>query len=82
MAGCVNHLECVRPYRHNLAIRKVFGPLGVLQRCQVHKRRNILDHLPLEHVTIAERLKNDGGYAGTPKITTVKTTTAGSKPSK
>jgi putative transposase len=30
------------------AIRKVFGPLGVLQRCQVHKRRNILEHLP-EH---------------------------------
>ncbi len=30
------------------AIRKVFGPLGVLQRCQIHKRRNILEHLP-EH---------------------------------
>ncbi len=30
------------------AIRKVFGPLGILQRCQVHKRRNILEHLP-EH---------------------------------
>jgi transposase-like protein len=28
------------------AIHKVFGPLGVMQRCQVHKRRNILDHLP------------------------------------
>ena len=28
------------------AIRKVFGPLGELQRCQVHKRRNILGHLP------------------------------------
>jgi len=30
------------------AIRKVFGPLGILQRCQIHKRRNILEHLP-EH---------------------------------
>ena len=30
------------------AIRKVFGPLGVFQRCQIHKRRNILEHLP-EH---------------------------------
>ena len=30
----------------HVAIRKVFGPLGVLHRCQVHKRRNILDHLP------------------------------------
>ena len=28
------------------AIRKVFGPLGILQRCQIHKRRNILEHLP------------------------------------
>ncbi len=30
----------------HVAIRKVFGPLGVLHRCQVHKRRNILAHLP------------------------------------
>ncbi|MCH8890860.1 MAG: IS256 family transposase [Myxococcales bacterium] len=30
------------------AIRKVFGRLGVRQRCQIHKRRNILEHLP-EH---------------------------------
>ena len=30
------------------AIRKVFGELGVVQRCQIHKRRNILAHLP-EH---------------------------------
>jgi transposase-like protein len=29
-----------------VAIRKVFGPLGVIQRCVVHKRRNILEHLP------------------------------------
>ena len=28
------------------AIRKVFGHLGVVQRCQIHKRRNILGHLP------------------------------------
>jgi putative transposase len=28
------------------AIRKVFGRLGVVQRCQVHKQRNILGHLP------------------------------------
>jgi transposase-like protein len=28
------------------AIRKVFGRLGVVQRCQIHKRRNILGHLP------------------------------------
>jgi transposase-like protein len=28
------------------AIRKVFGSLGVIQRCQIHKERNILGHLP------------------------------------
>jgi transposase-like protein len=28
------------------AIRKVFGPLGAIQRCQIHKLRNILGHLP------------------------------------
>ena len=28
------------------AIRKTFGKLGVIQRCQVHKHRNIVSHLP------------------------------------
>ena len=28
------------------AIRKVFGDLGVVQRCQIHKQRNVLGHLP------------------------------------
>ncbi len=28
------------------AIRKIFGRLGVVQRCQIHKQRNILGHLP------------------------------------
>ena len=28
------------------AIRKTFGPLAEIQRCQVHKHRNILGHLP------------------------------------
>ena len=31
------------------AIGKVFGPLAAIQRCQIHKRRNILGHLP-EHL--------------------------------
>lgn len=29
-----------------VAIRKTFDRLGVVQRCQIHKRRNILAHLP------------------------------------
>ena len=27
-------------------IRVVFGEHAVVQRCQVHKRRNVVDHLP------------------------------------
>ena len=30
------------------AIRATFGTCAVFQRCQVHKRRNVLDHLPEE----------------------------------
>lgn len=30
------------------AIREVWGARGVVQRCQVHKVRNVLEHLPLE----------------------------------
>ncbi len=29
-----------------VAIRKTFDRLGVVQRCQIHKRRNILSHVP------------------------------------
>ena len=28
------------------AVRAVFGEAALIQRCQVHKLRNILDHLP------------------------------------
>jgi transposase-like protein len=28
------------------AIRKMFGPLAAIQRCQIHKERNVLGHLP------------------------------------
>ncbi len=28
------------------AVRKIFGNLGVVQRCQLHKQRNVLGHLP------------------------------------
>lgn len=28
------------------AVRDVFGSLALFQRCQVHKRRNVLEHLP------------------------------------
>lgn len=28
------------------AVRQVFGEYGIVQRCQVHKKRNVVDHLP------------------------------------
>lgn len=31
------------------AIKKVFGQNSVIQRCQIHKRRNVSDKLPKEH---------------------------------
>ncbi len=31
------------------AVSKVFGTNAAVQRCQQHKRRNVLDHLPKEH---------------------------------
>lgn len=40
------------------AIRQVFGRLAVVQRCQVHKRRNILDHLPEQlHASVGRVLR-------------------------
>ncbi len=46
------------------AIRKVFGPLGVLQRCQIHKRRNILEHLPEHrHVSVDRILREAWDHA-------------------
>lgn len=31
------------------AVKKLFGPNSLIQRCQIHKRRNIADHLPKHH---------------------------------
>lgn len=51
------------------AIRDVFGPLGIVQRCQVHKQRNVLEHLPenvrprLRRVLRAARDMNDAAIA-------------------
>jgi putative transposase len=41
------------------AIRKVFGERGIIQRCQVHKRKNVLDHLPKEmHPSVGKALRD------------------------
>ena len=31
------------------AVRRRAGEAAMIQRCQVHKRRNVIDHLPVEH---------------------------------
>jgi transposase-like protein len=39
------------------AIERLFGRLGLVQRCQVHKLRNVRDHLPLElHASVARAM--------------------------
>ena len=41
------------------AIRDVFGERAVVQRCQVHKCRNVLDHLPEErHVAVGKAIRD------------------------
>ncbi len=44
------------------AVREVFGLLGLVHRCRVHKRRNVLDHLPKETQPIVGR-KLDAAWA-------------------
>jgi putative transposase len=48
-------------------IKEVFGDRALIQRCRVHKLRNVLDHLPLERrAQVAWRLR--GAWAkGTPE---------------
>ena len=40
------------------AVRSVFGKDAIIQRCQVHKHRNFMDHLPKhQHFQIGSRLR-------------------------
>ena len=44
------------------AIVDTFGPLALIQRCQEHKRRNVIEHLPKEmHVSINRALRDAWG---------------------
>jgi transposase-like protein len=41
------------------AVRRHAGEAALIQRCQVHKRRNVLDHLPDEHKpAVKKKLQN------------------------
>lgn len=44
------------------AVRKIAGKCGVIQRCQIHKIRNVVDHLTEEHQA-AVRCKMRNAYA-------------------
>ena len=46
------------------AVRRHAGEAAMIQRCQVHKRRNVIDHLPEEHKS-AVRKKLQNAYAMT-----------------
>ncbi len=40
------------------AINSVFGRLALVQRCQLHKRRNVIDHLPEHmHAFVAKKME-------------------------
>jgi len=41
------------------AIQKKFGVLGLVQRCQIHKIRNVLDHLPKSMHASVRRAMNE-----------------------
>jgi len=51
----------------NVAVKKRAGEAALLQRCQWHKRRNVLNHLPDEHQPFIEQKLiaawNMAGYA-------------------
>src|SRR5205814_2690115 len=46
------------------AVRKHAGEAAFIQRCQVHKKRNVVDHLPDEHkADVRRKLQNAYGMA-------------------
>jgi putative transposase len=44
------------------AVKRHAGDVGFIQRCQIHKKRNVLDHLPEEHRPEIKR-KLDSAYS-------------------
>lgn len=40
------------------AVKRVFGDLGLVQRCRLHKRRNVVQHLPKDlHPTVTSKMQ-------------------------
>ena len=50
------------------AIQQVFDRLGVVQRCQIHKRRNILDHLPEALHARVDKILSEAWSRSDPKL--------------
>ncbi len=59
------------------AITEVFGASALVQRCQEHKRRNVLDHLP-EHLqaSVGRAMKDAWQVAGSTICSTLCTSSA------
>lgn len=49
------------------SLRDVFGDLAIIQRCQIHKRRNVRDHLPKSRQATVDRQLRDA--YGSPSVT-------------
>ena len=49
------------------AVRATFGDAALIQRCQVHKRRNVLEHLPEEKRPGVETILKEAFRAATSK---------------
>ncbi len=59
------------------AIRQVLGSLGLVQRCRVHKRRNVVDRLPeRERAWVATKLEKAWGIQNPKKVLAALTTLA------
>jgi transposase-like protein len=50
------------------AIREVFGELAIVQRCQVHKQRNVLEHLPQPLHPSVSRALHDAWSSDSPDL--------------
>lgn len=50
------------------AIKDVFGSYGVVQRCQVHKRRNVIAHLPEDLLASVDRAMKDAYHADSAEL--------------
>lgn len=50
------------------AIRQVFGKQAVVQRCQVHKMRNVVEHLPAHMQASVRRAMRQAYEATTPEL--------------